>query len=817
MDWERLADLQNRHPARITAAAFLLGLLALPFIADLGMRGDLTALLPDNQPAVVDKNAIEGRFGGKTTLTVVFHSDDPESIDALKAAAEALARRLEADGDPAISSVDWNVREMVDFVEEHRHLYAPYDDLVEIRDALNERLQWERARANPFFVDLEGEPPADIGELSEELEERAEEERARRVRDPDGFFLHPTLPLICVFIRTSLGTGGAVDGEELLAHVKEHVAALEDEGMLEGIQTDYGGDLMDIVEEVRALVSEVALAVGVTIVLVLLAVYVFFREARSILLLGLSLLPPVLVTFGFAEVLVGFLNTSTAFLGSIVIGNGINPNVIWLARYFEARRDGHDVRAALGISHRGTWAATLTASAAAGLAYGSLIITDFRGFRDFGIIGAIGMLLCWVGALTLLPALAVWSERLRPLKLDGRKKDNVYGLVFAWLTLRAPRAIVAVAALISVAAAVLVWRFVAADPLEYDFRELQSERDPDSRTVWVNLRQGEVVSQAATGSSIAVIFPDRALTPYMIEAIDEVRQRREGVLGPTRGIEDLLPERQGDKIALLDEIRSAMLELREHADDEARAQIDSHLPPADPEPVVVEDLPEQATRMFREVDGRLGRILFVEHYHGMNSWDGQYLKRWTSAMRELRLPDGTRPPLSGHAPVFADLLSAIMDDGPKAVGAAFAVTVLLVLVAFRRMRERLLTLGSLLAGILWMAGAMALLSIKLNFLNFVAFPITFGNGVDYSVNYMQRYVHEIREGRDASSAINQAIRATGGAVVLCSLTTIIGYISLYVSSNRALNSFGAAMAISEITCVAAAVVALPALMRLLSK
>jgi predicted RND superfamily exporter protein len=525
----------------------------------------------------------------------------------------------------------------------------------------------------------------------------------------------------------------------------------------------------------------------------------------------------VLVTFGFAEVLVGFLNTSTAFLGSIVIGNGINPNVIWLARYFEARREGHDVRSALVISHRGTWAATLTASAAAGLAYGSLIITDFRGFRDFGIIGAIGMLLCWVGALTLLPALAVWSERLRPLKLDGRKKDNVYGLAFAWLTLRAPRAIVVVSALVTVVAGVLVYRFVAADPLEYDFRELQSERDPDSRTVWVNLRQGEVVSQAATGSSIAVIFPDRALTPYMIDAIDEVRQRREGILGPTRGIEDLLPERQEDKIGILGEIRSAMLELREHADDEARAQIDDHLPPAEPAPVVVEDLPEQVTRMFREVDGRLGRILFVEHYPHMNSWDGEYLVRWTSAMRELRLPDGTRPPLSGHAPVFADLLSAIMDDGPKAVGAAFAVTVLLVLVAFRTMRERLLTLGSLLAGILWMAGAMALFSIKLNFLNFVAFPITFGNGVDYSVNYMQRYVHEKREGRGAISAIDQAIRATGGAVVLCSLTTIIGYISLYVSSNRALNSFGAAMAISEITCVAAAVVALPAVMRLMLK
>ena len=52
-------------------------------------------------------------------------------------------------------------------------------------------------------------------------------------------------------------------------------------------------------------------------------------------------------------------------------------------------------------------------------------------------------------------------------------------------------------------------------------------------------------------------------------------------------------------------------------------------------------------------------------------------------------------------------------------------------------------------------------------------------------------------------------------MILCSLTTIIGYISLYTSSNQALNSFGAAMAISEVTCLAAAVLALPAALYLL--
>ena len=54
------------------------------------------------------------------------------------------------------------------------------------------------------------------------------------------------------------------------------------------------------------------------------------------------------------------------------------------------------------------------------------------------------------------------------------------------------------------------------------------------------------------------------------------------------------------------------------------------------------------------------------------------------------------------------------------------------------------------------------------------------------------------------------MRETGGAVVLCSLTTIIGYLSIHISDNQALRSFAAAMALAETTCVITAVVLLPA-------
>jgi hypothetical protein len=49
-------------------------------------------------------------------------------------------------------------------------------------------------------------------------------------------------------------------------------------------------------------------------------------------------------------------------------------------------------------------------------------------------------------------------------------------------------------------------------------------------------------------------------------------------------------------------------------------------------------------------------------------------------------------------------------------------------------------------------------------------------------------------------------------VVLCSLTTTLGYLALIFSANRAIVSFGIAAAAGEISCILAAVLVLPALL-----
>lgn len=817
----RLTRFQLARPGLIVALAFLLGALSIPFIAQLSLNGDFTALLPEHKASVQDLDQIRTRFGRQATLAIAVRAQT--STDA-RAFVRALAPKIEVLRDLRVAAVDWNVRAFSGFVEKHRHFYAPLEDLEEVRDVLSDRLSYELGKANPLYVDLsdrEG-PPPDPTDVLLRLERKAEDARSRMGRFPEGYFQHPERPLVVFFVRTTIQGGETAQVDALRAGIRAEIASLSPERFGEGgVEVFFGGEIMDIREEQAALERAVVWATVITVVLVLSAIYLFFMRVRSIPLLGLAVLPPVLMTFAVAEVAVDYLNASSAFLSSIVLGNGINPNIIWLARFFESRRSGRSLATSIADTHRATWAATLTASLAAGLAYASLVTTDFRGFRDFGIIGGTGMVLCWIAAYVLLPALVVLFERKWPMVSRGARdqRGGSYGRAFAGLVLRAPVPVIVASLVLAGLSIVEVYRAVRANPMEYDFRNLQSQRPPDSRTQWVNDRQGEIVDETTTGSAIAILV-------NTVEDVEHVRSqllnyRTESssrAFGTIRTVWDLLPDQQEDKLEVLEELQEIMPKLARNASADDKKLIEENRLPDELALLAPEDLPEDIARYFAETDGTLGKIIFLEHHKSRNNWDGAYMVEWAEAARSVRLQDGGRPAVAGQPPVFADLLGAIWEDGPRAVGAAFVATALLLLLTFRRWGERVHTLGALLLGILWMASLMALAGIKLNFLNFVAFPITFGNGVDYGVNVMRRYVQEIeRLGGDRLAAARLAIEGTGGAVVLCSLTTIVGYISLYTSSNRALNSFGASMAISEVTCVLAGVVTLPAVLVFLAQ
>ncbi|MFW6067837.1 MAG: efflux RND transporter permease subunit [Myxococcota bacterium] len=810
---DRLAAAQHRRAGLFVLIALLLAAAAVPLVMQLGLNSRWEALLPEDKPSVRDLEQARDRVGGLSSLTVAIQSPSRD-VEGMKALARDLAPRLETL--PSVRSVDWNVSEVERFIRKHRHLYADVEDLQEAKDALQERLDHERAQANPFFVDLLEEEPPDPRAVIERLRSKAEAGEDRIAKYPDGFYVHPDRDLLAMFARTDLAGGNFGGSEALIERVRKEVRALDPSKYGEDLTVAFAGDVVVALEEQRAIAEELVIATAATVTLVLLAIYLFFRRIRAIALLGAGVLPPVLVTFGLAEPIVDYLNTSTAFLGSIVLGNGINPHIIWLARYFEERRAGRPIGEALQRSHRATWLATFAASLAAGLAYASLTSTDFRGFRDFGYIGGMGMALCWLASLLYLPALAVVAERVRPLVAhEGRAPARgKYGMLFAKLTHLAPRPIVATSAALGAAAVAIVIYAVVNDPMEYDFRNLRSEREESTQALAINHKVNDFVSKSAEANGIAILAPTARQARLLERELESLPPEKKA-WHAVYSAQDLLPDEQDRKAPLLRDIRELMLEVRPYLEGEDVAELDEHLPPEHIDPLVLDDLPDPMVRPFRERNGEVGRLLYVEDSHEHSTWDGRYLVEWAGKLRELRLPDGTRPPLAGRAPVFADMVEVVYTDGPKAVLLALLATILLVTFTFRSMQQRVLTIGALLLGIAWMGATMAIFGMRLNFLNFVAFPITFGNGVDYGVNFMRRYALESEAG--TPDAVGRAVDQTGGAVILCSLTTIIGYISLYTSANKAINSFGAAMAISEVTCVLAALVSLPALLLVLRR
>ena len=104
---------------------------------------------------------------------------------------------------------------------------------------------------------------------------------------------------------------------------------------------------------------------------------------------------------------------------------------------------------------------------------------------------------------------------------------------------------------------------------------------------------------------------------------------------------------------------------------------------------------------------------------------------------------------------------------------------------------------------------MGLLNIPVNPANLIALPLILGLGVDYGVHI----IHEYREqkGRYRISP------GTAVAVLVDSLTTIVGYGALMVATHQGLQSLGRVLTIGVTMCLFSSLVLLPALLSLITR
>ena len=810
---QAFARFQIERPWMVALLALATTAPAVVAARGLGLKTDFSELLPDNKPSVVEMRRVSEKLTSASTLTMVAEvpAGHPEALEAF---AGAVVPKIQALGAQWVGAVDAGNRESHGFFEHNKLLYAPLDDIRKVHHEIRERYDYEVQKRAGGDLELDEPPPPINAQTLKERFGQSADELEQKGRG-SGYYIGEDGKMLAILIRTPVEPGSIEPAHRLRAKIDQVVADVQPTSFDPRMTIRYTGDFVTSVEEYESVKNDLGHVGFYGVLMVLGAVMLFFLRFRTLLAMGVTIAIGLAWTFGAARFLVGYLNSSTGFLVSIIAGNGINFGIIYMARYLEARRvQGKTSAEAALVAHGETWLPTLAAAAAATLSYGSLAITDFRGFKHFGIIGGVGMILCWISTYAFLPTILVVSEKTSPMFLKPNalrsRIRGWYGYGFAWLTERFPRAISIAGIAFGIVAAGATAHYFASDPMEYDMTKLRNERRDRSAAGELSDRVDKIVGRVGQdGMAVMVDRLDQAL-PVKVE----LERRRDVAPADAKPFEqvvtlfDLLPDHQNDKIPLLNETRDMMLRARSRGmiTEGDWKEISPYLPPTALTLVGVYDLPEQMARAFTEKDGTRGRIVYITPKEGRSIWDGHYLELWADSFRTITLPNGEVIKGSGRAVIFADMLKAVVEDAPKAIAASLAGTILVILIAFRGKRASFGVLATLLLGIAGMVAFLSLKDIKLNFLNFVSLPITFGIGVDYAVNVMQRARH------DGVARMRQVIVETGGAVVLCSMTTTLGYLSLMLSSNHAIVTFGLAAAAGEIACILAAVLIMPAVL-----
>lgn len=807
-----LGKLQVSHPWWVV---LLLSLTLIPagYSASLlELKSGFAELLPDDKPSVIESHRVNERLSGTSTLTVVAESHGPEP---LKKFVDRLAPRIRELGPEYVAGVDDGTRNVEKFFQQNKHLYADLKDLQKLHDDVLARYDYEVGKETGTDLGLDDDedaPPKISAESIEKQFQKKITEAKKSSPGMDGYYIGEDGKLGAILVRTPLGSGDerAFQLEEKIRKLfDEEKASFGDPNMTIG----FTGNLITSAEQHRAVKNDLAHVGFWGVIMILTVVFAFFVRIRTVFAMTLTVGIGALWAFAVAHFTVGYLNMATGFLVSIIVGNGINFGIIYMARYLEARRDEHmPVPEAIAEAHDDTHTATLAVALAAMIAYGSLAVTDFHGFKHFGIIGGAGMVLCWIATYAFLPSFLVLSERYAPMFTTKAppwrsKMKGFYAYPFAFAARSFPKFFAILGIVSGMAATYVAVKYFLDDPMEYDLANVRNERLAPTSAGRLSVRVDKIVGRL--GQDGRAILTDRLdqVKPLIAEL---EKRRNEAPAGKKPfdrvvSIYNLLPPDQDKKMVLLRELKDRIDRARKRGaiSDEDWKKLEPHIP-RKLAPIGIEELPELVVRPFTEKNGTRGCVVYIVPTDKESVYDAHYLMRWADAFREVKLPSGEIIRGTGDPVIFSDMLINIGEDAPKAIALSFVGTLVVILLAFRFRASGWISLVVLLLGVVWLVAFLALRHIKLNFLNFVALPITIGVGADYVINVMKR--RDIEKPEDFFRVLLQ----TGGAVVLCSLTTQLGYFALLLSINRAVKSFGLAAALGEITTLLAAVLILPA-------
>jgi predicted RND superfamily exporter protein len=258
-----------------------------------------------------------------------------------------------------------------------------------------------------------------------------------------------------------------------------------------------------------------------------------------------------------------------------------------------------------------------------------------------------------------------------------------------------------------------------------------------------------------------------------------------------------------DFIAELDSRSGSFIDLQRYQKQAAPYFKESVLQMCNTTPLSLNDLP--VSILDRYSNSSRDQFL-VTIFPAGNIWqDAEFLNRFADEIESVN------EHTTGMPPVFRALIEIIGRDGRIAALLTIGIMFILLCVDFRHPGYALAALIPLTAGVFWMVGLMHLLGLQLTVVNVMGIPLIIGIGIDDGVHILHRWISE------GKSNIRIVFASTGKAILLTSLTTMLGFGSLIFSIWRGFGQLGAALFIGVAACFLTTVLFLSGILWFMSR
>ncbi|HWN95492.1 MAG TPA: MMPL family transporter, partial [Methylomirabilota bacterium] len=490
-------------------------------------------------------------------------------------------------------------------------------------------------------------------------------------------------------------------------------------------------------------------------------------------------------------------------------------------------------------------------------AFLAMLLTDFKGVREMGLISGVGLLVCIVPMMTLLPLMLARGGKELPDESARRRYSRRAAIEQVWL--KRPRSVIVCGTVLTLLALAQIPRL----KFDYNLLHLQTEglqavdlgeklMQSGSQSLLSAVVIAESLPQAVEMEGKIKALPSVASVSSMVKfltedqtnkltTLREIKTHLGGIripptdtnpvdtakldrsltsLGLVLGfaIGKIKSERGEEKLVMeLNALRDAVGHLqRSMEENPARAAAGmtalqrgllgdlqetlALIREQDASgPLTLPDIPVFLRERFIS---RTGKFLLQVYPRG-DVWQRPVQKQFIEELRTVA-PDVTGSPVQIY-----EYTSMVKESFQKAGGYAAAVIALMVLLHFRRLGSVLLAFVPVVLGFVWMLGLMTVLRIPFNPVNIMSLTLVIGIGVTNSIHILNRFAEDPHPSIMATS--------TGKAVLVSALNTIAGFGSLLVAKHQGISSLGAVMAIGTGTCMLASLTVLPAILHFLNK